>query len=305
MGQTFNCARCHDHKFDPFTQKDFYSLKAFFANVGEQGEGTQDSITIPSPDIERRVKPLQKQVADLQDKLARQNIAEADVRAWADRLVKQRVAWQPFEISNLSAPQGKPKAAGDARAFDLSLVNRENKPIVATVKVPAGKKITALRVECSAESDDARVTLGGVLVQQGRKKTLDMLGAVEGASLKAAEADRAFEGGRKANVTLQPGPNKPPEALVWQLAAPLEAKKANETVDFSITVTASGRETGWRLLYPAPTRRTACSPAGSPSAACDSSSSTIAAGISTRRCRRASGASATTPISPPPRSSPT
>jgi hypothetical protein len=128
-------------------------------------------------------------------------------------------------------------------------VNRENKPIIATVKVPAGRKITALRLECSSESDDARIALGRLLVQQGRKKTLEMEGAVEGVSLKATEAERVLSGGRKAKVTLQRGPNKPPEALVWRLSTPLEAKKADETVDFSITVITSARETGWRLLF--------------------------------------------------------
>ena len=31
------CCECHDHKFDPFTTKDFYSMKAFFADVEETG----------------------------------------------------------------------------------------------------------------------------------------------------------------------------------------------------------------------------------------------------------------------------
>jgi hypothetical protein len=33
MGMTYGCARCHDHKFDPILQKDYYRLQAFFANV--------------------------------------------------------------------------------------------------------------------------------------------------------------------------------------------------------------------------------------------------------------------------------
>src|SRR5579862_2138954 len=37
LGLTMACARCHDHKYDPFTQRDYYSLMAFFNNVPETG----------------------------------------------------------------------------------------------------------------------------------------------------------------------------------------------------------------------------------------------------------------------------
>jgi hypothetical protein len=48
MGMTYGCARCHDHKFDPILQKDYYRLQAFFANIREQ----DDLVLLQGPELE-------------------------------------------------------------------------------------------------------------------------------------------------------------------------------------------------------------------------------------------------------------
>ncbi|HLJ92683.1 MAG TPA: DUF1549 and DUF1553 domain-containing protein, partial [Gemmataceae bacterium] len=45
LGLTVNCARCHDHKIDPFPQKDYYRLLAFFQGIQRYGERSADSVT--------------------------------------------------------------------------------------------------------------------------------------------------------------------------------------------------------------------------------------------------------------------
>jgi len=49
MGLTMECCRCHDHKFDPLTQKDYYGLSAFFDNVDEYGLISFFTSAVPTP----------------------------------------------------------------------------------------------------------------------------------------------------------------------------------------------------------------------------------------------------------------
>jgi len=50
LGSTMGCCECHDHKFDPFTTKDFYQMEAFFADVRQWGVYADYGYT-PNPDL--------------------------------------------------------------------------------------------------------------------------------------------------------------------------------------------------------------------------------------------------------------
>ncbi len=49
LGLTLECARCHDHKYDPITQREYYSLTAFFNNIDEHGLYSHFTETSPTP----------------------------------------------------------------------------------------------------------------------------------------------------------------------------------------------------------------------------------------------------------------
>src|SRR5207253_6129679 len=50
LGSTMGCAECHDHKYDPFSTKDFYQMEAFFADLVQWGVYMDYSYT-PNPDL--------------------------------------------------------------------------------------------------------------------------------------------------------------------------------------------------------------------------------------------------------------
>lgn len=72
FGATIGCAQCHDHKYDPFTAKDFYSLAAFFADVDEAQHFKVGSNSLPTkrpPEIDVLTRAQQLLQANLQAEL--------------------------------------------------------------------------------------------------------------------------------------------------------------------------------------------------------------------------------------------
>ncbi len=95
MGLTIGCARCHDHKYDPIAQKDFYRFFAFFNNVAEKGldgrTGNADPILeLPSPAQKQRQEQLKASIAAHELTLAE------------ERVSKEQAAWEASEGAETS-----------------------------------------------------------------------------------------------------------------------------------------------------------------------------------------------------------
>lgn len=97
IGQTLQCARCHDHKYDPFSQEDYYQLLAFFNNIqGERGQISYfDEAPVPNMVMQdtahvAKIEAIRQMINDLErDKEAMVNQPSSNFLAWKKLSFKQ------------------------------------------------------------------------------------------------------------------------------------------------------------------------------------------------------------------------
>jgi hypothetical protein len=89
LGLTVGCARCHNHKYDPLTQREFYQLSAYFNNIDEDGHSFDQGNSPPW--MAAPTREQQRQLEEFDREIAR---AEAAYKTLAEKFAASQLRWE-------------------------------------------------------------------------------------------------------------------------------------------------------------------------------------------------------------------
>ena len=155
LGSTMGCAQCHNHKYDPFSQKDYYRMYSFFDNADYTVRGVkaferyvwEPQLELPTPEQESKRKVINEEIAAL-EKVLRTTTPqlEAEQVKWEKETLAEPSRWTVLDPQTFKSTGGTTLKKLDDRSLLASGAEPEFDEYHLKATVQPGR-ITALRVE--------------------------------------------------------------------------------------------------------------------------------------------------------------
>jgi Protein of unknown function (DUF1553)/Protein of unknown function (DUF1549)/Planctomycete cytochrome C len=168
LGLTIGCCQCHDHKFDPLPQKDYYRMFAFFNNAEQDGHGNTKTSTVEIPDAKRDTAALNKEKKELEAKLAvlmPPRLKElANWEATLTRETKKKIRPEVVKIVMLPAAKRKPAQVRELYSYSFGFNDPEFKGVndrLLEVEHDLANKVTSLSMKELPEKRETHLFIKG------------------------------------------------------------------------------------------------------------------------------------------------
>jgi cytochrome c553 len=131
LGATMGCAQCHDHKFDPYTLKDFYSFAAFFADIQEVGvypglSKREPILLLPTEEQKRALGEIEDKLGELQKEYeAPRPELEAEQARWEAETLQLLTSVEPADFAWIDDRQEN----GGGTEGEWNYVSKEQGPV--------------------------------------------------------------------------------------------------------------------------------------------------------------------------------
>jgi len=163
LGLTVACAQCHDHKYDPLSQKEFYQLYAFFNNVPENGlDGSKGNaaplLKAPTAGQKLQLERLGAEIASAEAQLSATSVSvDPEQQRWEQQAVEQKDVWTVAELTNARSLGGAKLQKLDDRSWLATGDNPARETYQLKLETPPGTT-TGFRIE--ALPDDSLTNQG-------------------------------------------------------------------------------------------------------------------------------------------------
>ncbi len=217
MGSTLNCAQCHNHKYDPFTTKEYYEIMAFLNHTADaDSDDERPTMKIFKPGQKEQLKKLRdaEKATDkeLDDATSTLEFAQAQAD-WEAKVASEQTAWETLDPTEFRSAGGATLRKNNTKSIVAEGINPTNDTYVVTAPAGAGR-LTGVRLEA---------------LETGPEKAL-------GRHDNGSFVLRQFE------LSVKPGTNDPSRAVQWKNVSADFSQK-----NFDVTNLLNGKGDGWAV----------------------------------------------------------